>query len=119
VNGRLASDHTPYVTIDVLEAGAGREFVVDTGFSGSLYLPEDKIVDWNLRFITSAPMVLANQSVVIADVFEATVVWFSVKHRVPVIAGPSGCDSLVGMEFLEGCRIDLDQVIREVRIDQL
>ena len=64
-------------------------------------------------------MVLANQSVVIADVFEGTVVWFSVQHRVPVIAGPSGCDSLVGMELLEGSRIDLDRVLGEVRIDQL
>ncbi len=119
MKGRLASDHTPYVTIEMLGAGVGREFVVDTGFSGSLYLPEDKIADWNLLFITSAPIVLANQSIVIADVFEATVVWFSIEHRVPVIAGPSGCDSLLGMELLEGCRIDLDRVVGEVRIDQL
>ena len=119
MKGRLASDHTPYVTIEVPDAGVGREFVVDTGFNGFLYLPEDKIADWNLLFITSAPMVLANQSVVIADVFEATVVWFSVQHRVPVIAGPSDCDSLVGMELLEGCRIDLDRMHGEVRIDQL
>ena len=119
MKGRLASDHTPYVTIEVLEAGVRREFVIDTGFSGSLYVPEDKIADWNLLFITSAPMVLANQSVVIADVFEATVVWFSGQHRIPVIAGPSGCDSLVGMELLEGCRIELDRVLGEVRIDHL
>jgi len=119
VKGRLASDHTPYVTIEVLEADVRREFVVDTGFSGSLYLPEDKIAAWNLLFITSAPMVLADQSVLIADVFESTVVWFSVKHRVPAIAGPSGCDSLLGMELLEGCRIDLDRVLGEIRIDQL
>ena len=119
MKGRLDSDHTPYVTVEVLEASVRREFVVDTGFSGSLYLPEDKIAEWNLLFITSAPMVLANHSVVIADVFEANVVWFSVKHRVPVVAGPSGCDFLLGMELLEGCRIDLDRVLRAVRIDQL
>jgi predicted aspartyl protease len=95
VKGRLDSEHTPYVVVEVLEAAVvGHEFVVDTGFTGSLYLPEDKIADWRLVFLTSAPMVLANQSLIIADVFEATVVWFSVKHRVPVIAGPSGCDSL-------------------------
>ena len=58
MKGRLDSDHTPYVTVEVLEAGVvGREFVVDTGFSGSLYLPEDIITQWNLLFITSAPMV--------------------------------------------------------------
>ena len=44
----------------MLEAGVGGEFVVDTGFSGSLYLPENKIADLNLLFITSARMVLAN-----------------------------------------------------------
>ncbi len=119
MKGRLHSDHTPYVVVEVLEAGVIQEFVVDTGFTGSLYLPEDKIADWTLAFITSAPMVLANQSVIIADVFEATVVWFSVEHRVPVIAGPSGCDSLLGMELLEGCRIDLDRALRAVQISQL
>ena len=59
---RPDSDHTPYIIVEVLEAGVGREFVVDTGFTGSLYLPEDKIADWRLVFLTSAPMVLANQS---------------------------------------------------------
>ena len=119
MKGRLASDHTPYVTVEVLEPSFGHEFVVDTGFNGSLYLPEDKIAQWNLIFITSAPMVLANQSVVIADVFEATVFWFSVKHRVPVVAGPSGCDSLLGMELLECCRIELDATASETRIEPL
>lgn len=105
--------------VEVLEAGRGHEFVVDTGFNGFLYLPEDEIAEWNLPFMTAAPMVLANQSVVIADVFEATVVWFSVNQRVPVVAGPSGCDSLLGMEFLEGCRIELFQLPREVHINRL
>ncbi|HVS20966.1 MAG TPA: hypothetical protein VHD88_03920 [Pyrinomonadaceae bacterium] len=119
MKGRLASDHTPYVTVEVVEAGFGHEFVVDTGFNGSLYLPQDRIEQWDLLFITSAPLVLANQSVVIADVFEATVVWFSATRRVPVVAGPSDCDSLLGMELLEGCRIDLDSADRAVRIDHL
>ena len=44
---------------------------------------------------------------------------FSISSRVPVIAGPSGYDSLLGMEVLEGCRIDLDGVLGEVRIGQL
>jgi len=119
VNGRLASDLTPYVTVEVVEAGDSHEFVVDRGFNGSLYLPQNRIEPWNLLFITSAPIVLANQSVVIADVFEATVVWFSATGRVPVVAGPADCDSLVGMELLEGCRIELDGAANEVRIDEL
>lgn len=72
-----------------------------------------------LPFITSTSIVVANQNVVLADLFEATVVWFFVDHRVPVVAGPSGCDSLLGMELLKGCRIDLDRQAQAVRIERL
>jgi predicted aspartyl protease len=115
VNGRLTSDQTPYVTLAISET-AEQEWVVDTGFGGALYLSDDKIADLNLSFLTSAPIILANQSVVIPDVFEATIMWFSTARRVAVIAGPVGCEGLVGMELLKGCRIELDDVAGEVRI---
>jgi predicted aspartyl protease len=112
--GRLTFDHTPYIPLAI--AGSLGEFIVDTGFGGAIYLSEDRIASLNLPFLTSAPIILANQSVVISDVFEATVVWFAVARRVAVIAGPLGCDALVGMELLKGCRIELDDVAGEVRI---
>jgi predicted aspartyl protease len=117
VKGRLTSDHTPYIPVTV--ADSLREFIIDTGFGGALYLSEDKIANLNLPFLTSAPIILANQSVVIADVFEATVTWFSEARRVAVFAGPVGSDDLVGMELLKGCRIELDDVSAEVRIELL
>ena len=45
--------------------------------------------------------------------------WFSAAKRVPVLAGPSGCDSLLGMQLLEGCRIELDRLNGEIRIEPL
>lgn len=114
VQGRLTFDYTPYIPLTI--AGSLRECVIDTGFGGALYLSEDKIASLNLPFLTSAPIILANQSVVITDVFEATVMWFSVARRGAVIAGPVGSDTLVGMELLKGCRIELDDVAGEVRI---
>ena len=119
MKGRLALDHTPYVTLAIPEGGAEKECVIDTGFNGSLYLAENEIAEMNLRFLTSAPISLADQSLVIADVFEVTVMWFSVARRVPVIAGPVGCDALIGMELLKGCGIELDDVAGEVRIQRL
>lgn len=119
MKGRLTPDHTASVEVEVLEAGGTREFVVDTGFSDFLYLPEDLIVAWGLPFVISTPVVLADQSTTIADVYEATVIWFGTSVRVHVIAGPSGCDLLLGMKLLEGCRIELDRVNGEVRIEPL
>ncbi len=114
VQGRLTFDYTPYIFLAI--AGSPGECVIDTGFGGALYLSEDKIARLNLPFLTSAPIILANQRVVITDVFEATVMWFAVARRVAVIAGPVGSDTLVGMELLKGCRIELDDVASEVRI---
>ena len=108
MNGWLTSDHAAYLAAEVFEAGGLHEFVIDTGFSGFLYLPEDTIVDWGLSFLSSVPVALADQSIVIADVYQATIMWFGGSQRISVLAGPSGCDALLGMELLEGCRIELE-----------
>ena len=117
--GWLTSDHAGYVAAEVVEAGGTHELVVDTGFGGFLYIPEDTISTWGLSFVSSVPVALADQSTVIVDVYEAAIIWFGVTLRVSVLAGPSGCDSLLGMELLEGCRIELDRVNAEVRIEKL
>lgn len=103
----------------MIEAGGGHEFVIDTGFNGSLYVPEDIIETWGLPFVSSLLIALADQSTIVADVFEATVVWFGASVRVQVLAGPPGCESLLGMELLQGCRIEFDQLIGEVRVEHL
>lgn len=119
MKGKLTPDHAAYVAIDLFESGVIHEVIVDTGFNDCLYLPEDKIDDWNLSFIATVPVTLADQSIMIADMYEAYLVWFGVPLRVTVLAGPSGSDSLVGMKLLEGCQIELDRKSGEVRIEQL
>jgi clan AA aspartic protease len=117
VKGLLTPDLTPCITLAI---GHNTETcVVDTGFSGAIYLDEHRIAQLNLPFLTSAPIALANKSEVIADVFEANVTWFSVNRRVTVIGGPAGCETLIGMELLAGCRIELDEVSHELRIELL
>ncbi|HXI25186.1 MAG TPA: hypothetical protein VNG71_15085 [Pyrinomonadaceae bacterium] len=117
MKGLLTSDLTPYITVAI---GHNIETcIVDTGFSGAIYLNEHRIAELNLPFLTSAPIALANKSEVIADVFEANVTWFSVNRRVAVIGGPVGCETLMGMELLAGCRIELDEGSHALRIELL
>lgn len=92
---------------------------MDTGFNDCLYLPEDLIADWQLPFVITSSVTLADGSNVVADLYEAQVVWFGAQTRVPVLAGPPGCDALLGMGLLAGCWIELDDKQREVRIGQL
>ena len=119
MKGRLSSDHAAYLAPVVLEADGEYELIVDTGFNGHLYIPEDKIEAWGLPFLLSLPIRLADQSTVIADVYEATIVWFDVSVRAVVLSGPSACEALLGMELLEGCRLELDRANGEVRLEQL
>ena len=119
MKGPLTPDHTAYIDMRILEAMDECHLVIDTGFSGSLYIPEDVIADWHLQFVTSAPIALADNSELIAEVYEATIAWFGASLRVPVLSGPTGSDPLVGMEILEGCRIELDRDNGEVRVEQL
>src|SRR5437588_10900912 len=89
MTGKLTLDHTAYVEVELSESDGGHDFIIDTGFSDFLYLPEDRIAAWNLRFIGTVPMTLADQSVIIADVYEATMDWFGGSHQVTVTAGAS------------------------------
>ena len=69
--------------------------------------------------MVSATVSLADGSTMIADLYEAKIVWFGATVRVPVLAEPPLCDSLVGMKLLAGGRIELDERNAEVRIEQL
>lgn len=117
MTGQLGPDLTPCVKVEI--KSAVEDCVVDTGFGGALYLSETKIAELNLPFLTTAPIALADKSEVIADVFEVTVKWLSVDRRVAVIAGPHACETLIGMELLTGCRIELDELAGQVRIERL
>jgi clan AA aspartic protease len=119
VKGTLRPDYTARIELEVLEAGCDCELIVDTGFDDCLYLPEDLITAWNLPVITGTTMSYADGSVVTTDLYGATVVWFGVAVPVTVLAGPVGCESLLGMGLLSGCRIELDEVAGEVRISKL
>ncbi len=117
--GRMAPDLTPYIRVDLAESGGQHEMVVDTRFNDHLYLPEDLILAWGLMFLIVSTMKLADGAILAADLYEANIVWFGKKRRVTVLAGPVGCDSILGMRLLAGHRIELDELNAEVRIELL
>lgn len=119
MKGQLTPDHAAHISIELFESNGPCDAIVDTGFTDFLYLPEDRIAAWNLPFIATVPLTLADQTTTIADLYEANMIWLGASERITVTAGPDGCDSLVGMRLLEGCRIELDKEKGEVRIERL
>jgi clan AA aspartic protease len=77
----------------------GIEFVVDTGFTDYLTLPEESIKAMSLLFSHRAYGTLADGKPIEFDVYAATILWNDAKYVVPVVA--TGKRPLLGTSLLE------------------
>ena len=75
------------------------EVIIDTGFSGFLFLPIELVSKLGLKYAYSSPLVLADGTRERSDVFNVTVMWDGRSRNVQAIA--SRGMSLVGMRMLE------------------
>ena len=93
-------------------------FVIDTGFTGHLCLPQEAVSLLRLPFLYDLPANLADNSQVLLPVHEAVIIWNGAEREVSVIA--TGRQPLLGTALLE--RYELVVQFTEeglVTIDQL
>lgn len=76
------------------------ECVVDTGFIGYLTLPLATAMAMNLTFIRRMPANLADDSVILVEVYAATILWNDEEREVEVLA--TGKRPLIGTLLLNG-----------------
>jgi clan AA aspartic protease len=76
------------------------EFVIDTGFEGTLTLPPPAVAAMGLPFYQRIRANLADGSVRMVDVHKATIRWHSRELDVAVLA--MGTRPLLGTSLLEG-----------------
>ena len=84
------------------------EAIIDTGFNGFLTLPSNLISGLKLPFVGNRRATLGDGSVVVLDVYLATVLWHDRDYEVLVLQ--AGGEPLVGMSLLHGNRVTLDVV---------
>ena len=98
-------------TIPLRVRGAGRrtrlvQAVIDTGFDGSLTLPPAIVMALGLPRRGRERGVLADGSVALFHVYDATVVWDG--RRRPVLVAVAGGAPLVGTALLAGHELTVD-----------
>jgi clan AA aspartic protease len=101
VTGRV-QERRPLLTITFLleqMPGISIEFVVDTGFTDFLTLPEESITAMKLSFSHRAYGTLADGNPIEFDVYAATILWDNEELTVPVVA--TGKRPLLGTSLLE------------------
>ena len=79
------------------------EFVIDTGFTGELTLPQPAVSALGLPFVYDQAITLANDSDVEIPVHQATIVWQGSERFVHVLA--TGNRPLLGTALLAGCEL--------------
>jgi clan AA aspartic protease len=82
--------------------------VIDTGFNGDLSLPSDLISQLQLPWRDTGWAVLADDSMILVDLFEAMVEWHGAERQIFV---DEGCSSpLLGMSLLHGSELHIKVV---------
>ncbi|MEH2002602.1 MAG: clan AA aspartic protease [Nostoc sp.] len=82
------------------------ECVVDTGFEGFLTLPPTVVADLGLSYLSSIRANLADNSHVLTNVHQVTIIWNSVEREIPVLA--MGRRPLIGTALLEDYHLSID-----------
>ena len=84
------------------------EAVIDTGFNGSLTLPETLIREMDLPFAGHRRGMLADGTIARLSLYLATVTWHGTQREI-LVSETAGAP-LVGMSLLEGDRLVIDAV---------
>ena len=87
----------PFVTLKI--GNLEIEAVLDTGFNGSLLLPENIIQNLQFKAIGSAEYAMADGTLSESKVFSVEIDWLGGRKKVSVVSSESDL-SLVGMELL-------------------
>jgi clan AA aspartic protease len=107
ISGTIAHRRA-YVVLPVRDASAEEveiEFVLDTGFTGSLTIPPEACSALALPFLRLQPAHLADRSRIMLDVYEADLLWDGVERTVEVLAMDGA--PLIGMALLTGFDVRL------------
>jgi clan AA aspartic protease len=121
IRGRVTADRDVTIPLDI--AGPNQQWqrteaVIDTGFNGFLTLPPALVHTLRLPLVGNRRAALGDGSVVVLDVYLATVLWHDQEREVLVLQADS--DPLVGMSLLYGNRVTLYIVDDgDVLIDEL
>ena len=89
---------------------------VDTGFTGELVLPQEKITALNLLSSAVVTAELGDGSETVLEVYTCLIEWFGQVRQIEVIAS-TGHFPLLGVGLLQGRTLTVDYASRTLTID--
>ena len=102
----------PSVTATAVEIDAW----VDTGFTGELLLPQERIAALRLPRSAVVTAELGDGSETVLDAYTCLIEWFGQVRQIEVIAANVGKFPLLGVGLLHDCTLTIDYASRVLTI---
>lgn len=118
MTGTVGPDGRPSIAVGIEGRRDPLVCIVDTGFNGKIWVPEQLSRDRQFEAVGSEYLSLADGSVIAVPLAMVTIDWFGQAEAVSAIVAGSG-DPLLGTALLEGCRLEVNFVEGRVRIERL
>ena len=94
------------------------EVLIDTGFSGSLIIPQTVANDLALNFEGVEEFYTATGQMFLAPAYTVAISWFE-RLKAPIAVSADVREALLGGQMLEGCRLRIDYAERTVQIEKV
>ncbi|EKD57422.1 MAG: hypothetical protein ACD_57C00308G0006 [uncultured bacterium] len=108
MNPYLDSQNGARIKIQVyLNSWMGADCLIDTGFSGGLSLPETFLSNFKQKPVGYQVYELADGSDTVFSIYKVKIRYKKIVKNITLFFTKS-TDSLVGIEFLKGCKFILD-----------
>ena len=113
-SGKVNEQLEPCIFVE-FENGKNVEFLIDTGFNGSLCLPRSLMQELALKKISEEEIFGIGSHKEVVDIAITNIIWFGQKTEIEVLIN-NGDDRLLGSELLDGKILKINYRNKKVSI---
>ena len=116
LDGYFNANDEPVVELDLFSSSI--EVLVDTGFGGSLIIPEHLSTGLALHFEGFDEFFTVTGDLLVAPAYSVVLNWLGRAVTVPVAITPDVKEALLGSQMLKNCVLTIDYENRTVSISR-
>jgi clan AA aspartic protease len=114
IDGYFNANDEPAINLHLIPSPI--EVLIDTGFAGSLIIPEHLSTGLILHFEGFEEFYTVTGHVFVAPAYSLEVYWLGERVKIPVAVSPAVKEALLGSQMLNRCVLTIDYANRTVSI---
>lgn len=114
LDGYFNANDEPALKLDLISSSI--EVLIDTGFAGSLIIPDHEAGNLVLHFEGFEEFYTVTGDVFVAPAYAIEINWLGEHIKVPVAISAQVREALLGNQMLKNCRLTIDYAKRTVEV---